>query len=101
MFILFFQDTSFQLSNNRYVTVSEFRNKVRVDIREFYMNDEGQKKPGKKGISLSLDEWKKLKDMVGKIDKAIKKSDSSSSESEKAGKSDKSSDDDSVSHNLM
>lgn len=61
--------------------MSQFRNQVRVDIREFYLNDEGEKKPGKKGISLSLQEWQKLKDLVSKIDSAIGK-DSSGSDSD-------------------
>lgn len=38
---------SLKLSNNRYLTVSEFKNKV--DIRVYYRNDEdGEQKPGKK-----------------------------------------------------
>jgi hypothetical protein len=66
------EKNSFQLSNNRFVTISEFRNKVRVDVREYYLNDDGEKKPGKKGISLSLEEWNKLKDLMPKIESAIK-----------------------------
>lgn len=82
-----------QLSKTRYVTVSEFRNKVRVDIREFYINNEGKPCPGKKGVSLSLEDWKKLTDNIDKIDKIVKRlngdvdekdvvDDSSSSDSE-------------------
>lgn len=52
-----------------------FRNKVRVDIREYYLDDQGEKRPGKKGISLSLEEYKKLKDCMDDIDKTIKKID--------------------------
>ncbi len=66
------EKNSFQLSNNRFITISEFRNKVRVDIREYYLNDSGEKKPGKKGISLSLEEWNKMKDLMPKIESAIK-----------------------------
>jgi len=65
-------DNSIKLSNNRYLTVSEFKNKVRVDIREYYLNDDGERKPGKKGISLSLEEWKKITGNMDKIEKAIK-----------------------------
>ena len=86
MFISWFKgkdkDVSFQLSNNRFITVSEFRGKTRVDIREFYLNDEGEKKPGKKGISLSLQEWEKLKELTSKIDKAVKANDLSSGDSD-------------------
>ncbi|RWS27304.1 activated RNA polymerase II transcriptional coactivator p15-like protein, partial [Leptotrombidium deliense] len=64
------EKNKFQLSNNRFVTVSEFRHKKRIDIREYYVNESGEKKPGKKGISLSLPEWKKLKELIHDIDKA-------------------------------
>ncbi len=54
------------------MTVSTFKNKVRVDIREYYFNDSGEKKPGKKGISLSLDEFKILSENMDTIEKEIK-----------------------------
>ena len=61
------------------MTVSEFKNRVRVDIREYYLNEDGERKPGKKGISLSMDEWKKIvenMDQIGKIIKDLGDSDS-------------------------
>lgn len=73
---------SIKLSNNRYLTVSEFKNKVRVDIREYYMNDAGERKPGKKGISLSLDEWKKVVSNLDTIKQSIKKLSGESDEEE-------------------
>ena len=60
------------ISNSRFVTVSKFKNKVRVDIREYFLNADGERKPGKKGISLSLDEWKKLKANIREIEQFIK-----------------------------
>ncbi|RWS12920.1 activated RNA polymerase II transcriptional coactivator p15-like protein [Dinothrombium tinctorium] len=71
-------EKKFQLSNNRFVTVSQFRHKTRIDIREYYVTDDGVRKPGKKGISLSLQEWKKLKEQMDEIEKAIVKCDSDS-----------------------
>lgn len=62
-----------QLSKSRYVTVGEFRNVLRVDIREFYVNEKNERLPGRKGISLSLEEWTKLKDSVDKLDNIIKR----------------------------
>lgn len=44
-----------------------------MDIREYYLDDQGEKKPGKKGISLSLEEYEKLKNVMEDIDKTIKK----------------------------
>jgi len=78
------EDSKFELSKNRFVTVSTFKNKVKIDIREFYLDDSGERKPGRKGISLSLEEWNKMKSSMEDIDKSIKKftGDSSSSDSE-------------------
>ncbi|XP_064609778.1 activated RNA polymerase II transcriptional coactivator p15-like [Liolophura sinensis] len=61
----------FQLSRMRYATVSEFRGKVMVSIREYY-EAEGELRPGKKGISLSLEQWNKLKELTEEIDDEIK-----------------------------
>lgn len=64
-------EVMFQLARMRYVTVSEFRGKVMVGIREYYEKD-GEFRPGKKGISLPLDQWNRLKDQIADIDKAVK-----------------------------
>ncbi|XP_045215971.2 activated RNA polymerase II transcriptional coactivator p15-like isoform X2 [Mercenaria mercenaria] len=61
----------FQLARMRYATVSEFRGKVMVGIREYYEKD-GEMRPGKKGISLPMDQWKRLKDQIDDIDQAVK-----------------------------
>ena len=71
---------SLKLSNNRYLTVSDFKNKVRVDIREYYRNEDGERKPGKKGISLSMEEWKKIVSNMDMIKKMIKDQGDSGSE---------------------
>lgn len=38
-----------QLSAKRFVNVRSFNGKVLVDIREYYNDDSGERKPGKKG----------------------------------------------------
>ena len=40
-----------QLSAKRFVNVREFRGKVLIDIREYYTDDAGELKPGKRGKS--------------------------------------------------
>jgi len=47
------------LDTRRFVSVSSFHGKSLVDIREFYV-DGGELKPGKKGISLTTEQWEKL-----------------------------------------
>ncbi len=39
---------------------------VPVDIREYY-DDGGTKKPGKKGIALTQQQWEKVKDLIPKM----------------------------------
>ncbi|KAE8694425.1 RNA polymerase II transcriptional coactivator KIWI [Hibiscus syriacus] len=59
-----------EISRNRRVSVRNWNGKIWVDIREFYIKD-GKQLPGKKGISLSLDQWNTLRDHADEIDKAL------------------------------
>ena len=59
----------YEITDRRRVTLSKFRGKPRVDIREFYSGGDGALMPSKKGLSMSLDEYKKLKTMMPLIDK--------------------------------
>ncbi|XP_076944204.1 RNA polymerase II transcriptional coactivator KIWI-like [Bidens hawaiensis] len=59
-----------EVSKNRRVSVRNWQGKVYVDIREFYIKD-GKQMLGKKGISLSMDQWKELRAHVDEIDKAL------------------------------
>ncbi|CAJ0645976.1 6680_t:CDS:2 [Entrophospora sp. SA101] len=61
-----------QLSEKKRVTVREWKNMVLIDIREFFEVDGGTPMPTKKGISLQLDQWDKLKSLVDDIDEEIK-----------------------------
>lgn len=59
-----------EISRNRRVSVRNWQGKVQVDIREFYVKD-GKQMPGKKGISLTMDQWNVLRDHVNEIDEAV------------------------------
>ena len=55
----------------RKATISEFKGKLMVNIREYYEKD-GQEKPGAKGISLPPEQWHKLAAGLGTLDAALK-----------------------------
>lgn len=38
-----------QIGKMRYVSVRDFKGKVLIDIREYWMDPEGEMKPGRKG----------------------------------------------------
>uniref|UniRef100_A0A2K5PHC2 Activated RNA polymerase II transcriptional coactivator p15 n=1 Tax=Cebus imitator TaxID=2715852 RepID=A0A2K5PHC2_CEBIM len=60
-------DNMFQIGKMRYVR------KVLIDIREYWMDPEGEMKPGRKGISLNPEQWSQLKEQISDIDDAVRK----------------------------
>ncbi|KAL6614654.1 hypothetical protein ACP70R_036924 [Stipagrostis hirtigluma subsp. patula] len=61
-----------RLSTKTKVTLSEFRGKTLVSIREFYSKD-GKELPTSKGISLTAEQWEAFRDAVPAVEDAIKK----------------------------
>ena len=53
------------------VTVTPFMGKLKVHIRQFYVNEKGEKKPGKNGIVLELEEFEALEKLVPKVQDSI------------------------------
>lgn len=43
------KSVSVKIGKMRYVSVREFKGKVLIDIREYWMDQEGEMKPGRKG----------------------------------------------------
>ncbi|XP_067000833.1 RNA polymerase II transcriptional coactivator [Anabrus simplex] len=66
------EEPTWVLESKRLLKVREFKGKLYIDIREYYEAD-GELKPGKKGISLSTSQWRKLKDIVEEVDDVVKK----------------------------
>jgi len=67
-------DDGFLLDEKGYrkVTVRSFNNKPYVDIREYYLDKvTSEMKPGKKGIMLPKDQWKKLITQADSISTAL------------------------------
>ncbi|KAH8237972.1 hypothetical protein KR032_009368 [Drosophila birchii] len=63
-------DGPWVLEKLRQVRINDFRGRKMVDIREHYEKD-GDILPGKKGISLSIQQWKKLLEMADEITRAV------------------------------
>ncbi|KAK7969460.1 RNA polymerase 2 transcriptional [Apiospora saccharicola] len=55
------------LTATRRVVISEFKGKPMVSVREYYTDAAGEMKPGKKGISLTLDQWNNLMKASGEV----------------------------------
>lgn len=66
------KDVVIELDKKKQVTVRQFNGINLVDIREFYYDkDTKEKKPGKKGISLTEDSWLKLVENQSNIQDAL------------------------------
>jgi hypothetical protein len=66
----------FELSAKKRFTVRKWKGNVLLDIREFYEDKKSEEmRPGKKGISLTNDQYKALKALIldGSIDEIVTK----------------------------
>ncbi|CAI8040648.1 Activated RNA polymerase II transcriptional coactivator p15 [Geodia barretti] len=63
-------DDMIEISNKRFVNVRVYNGRFLVDIREYWYDD-GVRKPGKKGISLTVEQWGRLKEAIPQIDAKI------------------------------
>ena len=59
------------IGNEKYVTVSKFKGKKSVHVRQWYMDKTNQSQPTKKGLVLTTDEWKQLTEHVQNVDKIL------------------------------
>lgn len=64
------KEPTWVLEGKKLVKVREFKGKVYIDIREFYEKN-GELLPGKKGISLNPDMWRKLLSLGDEINEAV------------------------------
>ncbi|ROT41452.1 transcriptional Coactivator p15 [Sodiomyces alkalinus F11] len=73
-----------ELSNKRRIGVSKFRDMTMINIREFWEKD-GEMLPGKKGISLSLQQYENLLKFVPEINAHLRQMGHDVEDSEDAG----------------
>lgn len=69
-------ELSLELDKKKAVTVRLFNGISLVDIREFYLDaTTKERKPGKKGIALTAETWKKLLELQKEITDALERLD--------------------------
>ena len=70
-----FEEERFSLGekSDRMVTVTPFMGKLKVHIRQFYVNGNGEIKPVKSGIVLDLKEFDKLVELIPQIKESIER----------------------------
>ncbi|CAM9584044.1 unnamed protein product [Ectocarpus sp. 8 AP-2014] len=60
-------------SARKQVNVRTWNKRILVDIREFYLKDSKEYRPGKKGMSLNPSQWEILRSAAGQIDANIRR----------------------------
>ncbi|KAK9835083.1 hypothetical protein WJX84_011413, partial [Apatococcus fuscideae] len=66
------ENYSLELSTKRRASISVFKKKPMVNIREYYEKD-GEQLPGKKGISLAAEQWRALADGLPALQQGLEK----------------------------
>ncbi|KAI1609194.1 transcriptional Coactivator p15-domain-containing protein [Exophiala viscosa] len=61
-----------ELSKNRRVTISDFKGKALVNIREYYQKDD-EWLPGKKGISLTIEQYSVLIGVMPRLEDLLER----------------------------
>ena len=71
----YFEEERFSLGekSERLVTVTPFMGKLKVHIRQFYVNRNGEIKPGESGIVLEIEEFYKLVELIPQIKRSIER----------------------------
>ncbi|KAL2260110.1 hypothetical protein VTK26DRAFT_6001 [Humicola hyalothermophila] len=65
-------NTYWEVGNNRRVSSSQFRGATLINIREYYTAPDGELRPGKKGISLSLEQYKALLKVIPELNEELR-----------------------------
>ncbi|KAK3327588.1 RNA polymerase II transcriptional coactivator-like protein [Cercophora scortea] len=65
-------NTYWEIGPMRRVNTASFKGKTLVNIREYYAAPDGELKPGKKGISLSLEQYQQLLKIIPDINKGLR-----------------------------
>ncbi|KAF0304313.1 Activated RNA polymerase II transcriptional coactivator p15 [Amphibalanus amphitrite] len=64
-------EPTWTIAPKRFVKIRKFKGKTYVDIREYWNDDKGDLKPGKKGISMSMEQWDMFTQIIPEISKRL------------------------------
>ena len=53
------------------VSLTEFRGRKLIDLRVYYTDDEGEYRPTRKGISISVDGYPEFRNAIARLDKVL------------------------------
>ena len=67
------QEEHFSLgeNSNHMLTVTSFNNNLKVHIRQFYLNENGEMNAGRIGITLSVEEFNELVKLIPKVQDSV------------------------------
>lgn len=65
------KEPTWVIQGKKLLKIREFKGKVYVDIREFYEKN-GDLLPGKKGISMTPEQWRKLISLSDEVNETLK-----------------------------
>lgn len=66
------KEPTWELGSRKFITVHDFKGKTYVNVREYYEKD-GKVLPGKKGISLNVEQWNNLCSSIDEVNNVLKK----------------------------
>ncbi|KAK0728663.1 transcriptional Coactivator p15-domain-containing protein [Lasiosphaeria miniovina] len=64
-------NTYWEIAKNRRIGSSTFKGNTLINIREYYTDANGEAKPGKKGISLSLEQYNNLLSIIPELNASL------------------------------
>lgn len=53
------------------VSITEFRGRKLIDLRVYYADDEGEYRPTRKGIAISVDGYAEFRNAIARLDKVL------------------------------
>lgn len=65
----------YEIDSNKLITISKYPRKkgsTRIDIRQTYIDANGEQKYTQKGVSLSVEQYLKLKSLIPYIDQTLR-----------------------------